>query len=140
MVLAALGSEDFQEGYEDGLAASSTEYAVIPPPVINDQESGEIATMAGNWSVYLNGEKVSTFVMTSLEDGVEFIEYDLINNNVGNGMGYREGNQLFLDYYNTTEDVVGEFYLTTINQGTTWEGLASFPSIQVETNITLRKD
>ncbi|MFC3881821.1 toll/interleukin-1 receptor domain-containing protein [Algoriphagus namhaensis] len=140
IVLFALGSEDFQEGYEDGLAASSTEYAVIPPPVSNDQESRESATMTGNWSVYLNGEKVSTFVMTTLEDGVEFTEYDLINNNVGNGMGYREGNQLFLDYYNTTEDVVGEFYLTTGNQGVTWEGLASFPSIQVETNITLRKD
>jgi hypothetical protein len=93
----------------------------------------------GNWIVYFNGEVISTFIISQYPDGIEFYEYDVNNSNVGTGTGFLEGNQLTLDYYHPEEDVPGKFYLSTQNGGVSWEGRASFPTVEVDANISLKK-
>jgi hypothetical protein len=45
-----------------------------------------------------------------------------------------EGNQLNLDYYYPEEDGTGKFHLSNNNGRESWEGRASFPTVEVDTN------
>jgi hypothetical protein len=103
-------------------------------------ENSSAIDVHGNWIVYFNGEIISTFIISQYPDGIEFYEYDINNNNVGTGTGFLDGNQLTLDYYHPEEDVPGKFYLSTQNSGVSWEGRASFPTVEVDANISLKKN
>jgi len=104
-----------------------------------ESESTGAIDVHGNWAVYFDGELISTFIISQYPDGIEFYEYDINNKNVGTGTGYLDGNQLNLDYYYPEEDVTGKFHLSTNNGGESWEGRASFPTVEVDANISLIK-
>lgn len=125
LVLMAIGSEDFQEGIEEGYNESVTETTDIgqeyssPDPGStsnpNATPSGQ-TNVKGGWNLVLGGEVVSFLEINQSSEDVTFIEYNLLEMPVGQGTGFWEDGILYLDYYNSLMDVSGEFEFQSINE------------------------
>ena len=107
----------------------------------NDLTLGDkIPTLSGNWILYLNGEMASTLVFLQNGIQVDFEEYNVYNENIGNGSGDIESNELVLDYYNSAVNLSGTISVSTINGGQTWVGSIYFPSTQGGGQVELRRN
>ncbi len=100
----------------------------------------QIPALAGNWFLYLNGEKASTLVFFQNGSVVEFDEYNVYNEHIGDGTGQIESNNLVMDYYNSAVDLNGTISVSTINSGQTWVGTIYFPSTGGSGQIEIRKN
>jgi len=109
-----------------------------------DSEGGtdtnqSVHDMAGEWSLYLNGQKVSIFAFNQEGPNVAYYEYDLLNQRTAEGKGQIDGEYLAMDYYSTATDVAGTISLSTDNQGQTWIGTIYFPSNGVTAEVKLTR-
>jgi len=96
--------------------------------------------VSGNWVLYLEGEQGSVLVMNQGPEEIAFQEYNAFNVAVGSGLGILEGNEMEFDYYNSVVNINGQIYLSTQNNGQTWEGTISFPSNGVSNRIALQRN
>lgn len=109
-----------------------------------DSEGGtdtnqSVHDMAGEWSLYLNGQKVSIFAFNQDGPNVAYYEYDLLNQRTAEGKGQIDGEYLAMDYYSTATDIAGTISLSTDNQGQTWIGTIYFPSNGVTAEVKLTR-
>lgn len=100
----------------------------------------KVPALVGNWFLYLNGEKASTLVFVQNGSVVEFKEYNVYNDHIGDGSGQIENQELILDYYNSVVDMNATISVSTINAGQTWVGTIYFPSTGGSGQIELRKN
>lgn len=130
-----------EENYGDDYVLPITESG-LDQQTQQPQNLGQTANISvkGSWILYLNGQQVSTLIMSHYPDQIEFLEYNALNINIGSGSGEIEANEMFLDYYNSVMNLSGEMYLTTQNAGSSWEGTISFSSTGVTNNIALRRN
>lgn len=164
LLILIISSEDFQEGYQEGLNGSSTihdenisqvdtntlreENPANPETEVasdtNDETppgtAQEPINVQGNWVVYSNGQRVSTFVMSQYPEEIQFLEYDVNATNVGVGTGTLTGKTLYLDYYNSYYDSYGEFILKTENGGRSWEGKMKVAGSNQELTASLKRN
>ncbi|MFT4857775.1 MAG: hypothetical protein ACI9UV_002254 [Algoriphagus sp.] len=88
----------------------------------------------------MEGEVGSTFVMSQYPEQIEFLEYNIYNANIGSGVGYIENSEIYFDYYNSVLNMNAEIFLTTKNNGRTWEGRINFPANGASNNVSLRRN
>jgi hypothetical protein len=100
----------------------------------------KVPTLAGNWVLYLNGQMASNFVFAQNGAQVEFKEYNVFNEAIGEGSGSIENQGLVLDYYNSVVELNGTISISTINSGKSWAGTIYFPSTDGTGQVELRKD
>lgn len=147
MVLAALGSEDFQEGFEEGYN-STTQGSTAniqnlgktaePNPVAQDAPSTNLVNANGSWNLLLEGELASFLVISQSSTEVSFIEYNLFEVQVGQGSGFWEEGVLYLDYYNSLMNTSGELELKSINENRL-SGSLYIPTTNTIAAITLNR-
>ncbi len=103
-----------------------------------DQSTGHF-DLAGNWSLYLNGQKVSVFSFSQNGANVAYYEYDLLNQRTGEGNGLIDGEFLEMDYYSAAAGVSGTISMSTTNSGQSWLGTIYFPATNVTAQVELSK-
>ncbi|UZD24121.1 toll/interleukin-1 receptor domain-containing protein [Algoriphagus halophytocola] len=150
LLIIIISSDDFQEGFQEGYQEAVngepvSEQVIEQPPAdismpVDDLESSSDISVKGSWALYLNGEQVSTLIMSHYPDEIQFLEYNLFDLNIGSGSGEITGNEMYLDYYNSAMDMNGEIHLSTPNNGTTWTGTVTFPANGISNPISLRRD
>ncbi|MBN7812742.1 toll/interleukin-1 receptor domain-containing protein [Algoriphagus sp. H41] len=124
----------------DGSGAA-TNPASPPDLQESDTQTGEDYDfdLAGEWSLYLNGQKVSVFAFSQNGASVAYYEYDLLNQRTGEGKGLLDGEFLEMDYYSTATAVSGTISMSTQNSGQSWAGTIYFPASGVSAQVELAK-
>ncbi len=122
--------EENPEGSEisDKLALSNTESIEA---IVDD--------ISGYWLLTDSQGNTSTLVFNQYNGDFEFVEYNVFNVEIGEGIGTITGNQLLADYYNSLVQINGQLKLSTSNKGRNWSGTVSFPSIGTSNNITIQR-
>ncbi len=141
IIIASLPEEDYTDDppVGPGMEFSEENEPGQIDPQVTDSQINPIS-VHGNWILYLEGEPGSTLVISQLPQEIEFLEYNAFNVNIGSGIGYLEDNQMYFDYYNSVVNVNGEIFLTSVNNGQTWEGTITFPSLGASNNIALKRN
>jgi len=100
---------------------------------------GIVEDISGYWLLSDNQGNTSTLVFNQYVDDFEFIEYNVLNIEIGEGVGSISGNQLSADYYNSLVQVNGKIKLSTSTNGQSWSGTVSFPTLGTSSNIMLQR-
>lgn len=160
LIILMISSEEFQKGYQEGYNGtkdisddqnrSETDINSPIQEVISGNENvaspvetptnQEPINVQGNWIVYSNGQRVSTFVISQYPEEIQFLEYDVNAVNVGGGKGTLKENTLYLDYYNSYYNSYGEFNLKTVNEGKSWEGKMKVSGSDQELTASLKRN
>ena len=136
ILIVVIGSEDFQQGFDEGYQEATTKQdseipntaelqedftdqqnSIASTPEQTEPVQSDLLDVSGIWNLSLENELVSSLQMTQSGYQVEFAEYNLLNIQVGSGSGYWEDGVLYLDYYSSAVDVSGEFELEAANSG-----------------------
>jgi hypothetical protein len=94
--------------------------------------------LAGEWSLYLNGQKVSILMVSQEGVNLAYYEYNLLNQKTAEGNGQVDGQYLAMDYYGAT-GVNGTISMSTNNSGQTWVGTIYFPATAVTAELKLTR-
>lgn len=130
-------TEDFQQLREEN--PEGTEIYDNLSTVNSNTESSQIEDITGYWVLSDNQGNTSTLIFDQYGSEIEFVEYNIFNVEVGQGSGEITDTKLTTDYYNSLVQVNGKIILTTSDQGSTWSGTISFPSMGVSTAISLQR-
>lgn len=115
-----------------------SEATITPPSNPTTEESyADILDVSGSWILQDPDGNRSTLSFNQDGEDFSFIEYNVYNQEIGNGQGYLEGNVLHSDYFNSIFNVSGEITLSTSNKGRTWNGRVIFPTLEANTQITI---
>ncbi|EAZ79573.1 toll/interleukin-1 receptor domain-containing protein [Algoriphagus machipongonensis] len=131
-------TEDFQELQEE----STMEPEIQNTPSQNNSQptSPEIDEISGFWLQSDGQGNTSTLVFNQYEDGYfEFIEYNFLDAEIGEGSGTITDNKLTADYYNTFFQIGGKLNLSTNNYGRTWSGTIDIDNPRTQTKIMLQR-
>lgn len=136
--------DDFGSVTTDYPVADSTPMSgTVGVPDFEDTESQSAEQfeldLAGEWNLYLNGQKVSIFAFSQNGSNVAYYEYNLLNQRSGEGKGQVGGNFLEMDYYSPVAEVSGTISMTTENSGQSWEGTIYYPATGASAQVELSK-
>lgn len=106
----------------------------------NESTQSYIPNMVGNWSLYLNGQLVSTLNFRQDGINVSYSEHDLVNNRTGEGKGQVSADAMTLDYYSNIANITGNMTLNSTNPGQSWAGSIYFPATAITASIELIRD
>ncbi|MBN3583245.1 toll/interleukin-1 receptor domain-containing protein [Algoriphagus aestuarii] len=98
-----------------------------------------IEDISGYWLLADPDGNTSTLVFEQYQNSFEFIEYNVFNVEVGEGTGSISGNQLTSDYYNSMVQINGKLKLTSADNGASWSGTISFPTLGTSTAISIQR-
>ncbi|TDQ19424.1 TIR domain-containing protein [Algoriphagus boseongensis] len=107
------------------------------PPATNQKSI--IHDLSGRWVLQDIEGNQSTLVFTQNGNTFEFLEYNILNNQIGKGSGVIDGNNWTADYYNTMFNIGGKLSMATSNSGSSWEGLVIVPEV-ASTQISLTRN
>ncbi|RIW15105.1 toll/interleukin-1 receptor domain-containing protein [Algoriphagus lacus] len=105
-----------------------------------NQETEGIPDLNGYWILKDPQGNQSTLFFSQNGNQFEFVEYNILNVQIGQGQGKIEGNQLDSEYYNSLFEVSGSISLSTGNNGRTWEGQVSIPAAGTSSQISLTRN
>ncbi len=156
-ILFSLGSEDFQEGFEEGYNEAVTTDNSMPtatelledfesqqnePKISSEanQTSGSsqstTVNITGLWSLTAADGSFATIRLNQLNSDVEYYEYNALNDLIGTGTGFWEDNVLYIDAFNSFLQIGLELELVYSNPGTL-TGELYVPSNNYTTTVTL---
>ncbi len=121
---------DGEETYQDLQLGGNN-----PPVPVTD-----VLQVEGRWTLYMDNNPTGTLVFDQYGSNLEFIEYNMIDLEVGNGSGSFSQNTINLQYYNSVVGIIGTIELNTRNTGTTWTGKITIPSTGAVGAIELRRN
>lgn len=106
----------------------------------NQDSEQFIPDMAGEWVLYMNGEKVSIFAFGQTGIDVAYYEYDVNNLRTGEGSGQINGPELVLNYTSSVNNMIGTISLSTTDSGQTWGGSIYFPANSYTAPVVLSRN
>lgn len=104
------------------------------------QETEAIPDLNGYWILKDFQGNQSTLYFSQNGSEFEFVEYNILNVQIGQGRGQIVSSQLNSDYYNSLFEVNGSITMTTNNQGRSWEGQVSIPAAGTSSQISLTRN
>ena len=131
----AVSTEDLQE-IRDNNPEGTEIYDKLSS--LGDTDS-ELEDISGYWLLSDPDGNTSTLVFSQDQNTFEFIEYNIFNVEVGEGTGSISGSQLTSDYYNSMVQINGKLRLSSPDNGASWSGTISFPTLGTSTAISLQR-
>lgn len=110
------------------------------PSDSQDQSSSTKADLNGYWFLRDNLGNQSTLYFTHQGSQFEFVEYNILNLQIGQGKGEIKGSQLQSEYYNSLLDVAGSISMSSEDNGQTFSGYVSIPSTNGRSEIRLTRN
>jgi hypothetical protein len=104
------------------------------------QEINPIVDLTGYWILRDYQGNQSTLYFAQNGNRFEFVEYNLLNVQIGQGEGEIVENQMNSGYYNSLFEVNGQITMITRDNGRSWEGQVSIPSANTSSQITLTRN
>lgn len=120
---------------------SSSQGTSVDEPTITDTFEEEIylEDISGYWLLSDPQGNTSTLVFNQFDDSVEFLEYNIYDVEVGEGSGTITGTELTADYYNSFVEISGKLRLNSYDEGLSWVGTITFPSLGTSTNVSMQR-